>query len=256
MNTKFLLLPFFVLFLFSACAKKHTAKTETELATEKQTQTKKVLIYTKTLGWRHKSIETGISTIKDFGKTHNFVVKHTEDSTHFSTAFLPQYDAIIFLSTTGNVLDDDAQKKFEKYIQGGGSYMGIHAAADTEYDWPWYGKLVGGYFESHPNDPNIRKATVEKTANKHRSTTHFETSFSRDDEWYNYKEINPAITTVLQLDETSYEGGTNGKNHPIAWYHQYDGGKAFYTGGGHTKESYAEAGFRKHLEEAILWCLE
>lgn len=244
-----------VLWFLSACAKKNTATT-TELATETQTQTKKVLVFTKTLGWRHKSIEIGVATIKDFGKTHNFVVEHTEDSTHFSTAFLPQYDAIVFLSTTGNVLDDDGQQKFKTYIQNGGSYLGIHAAADTEYDWPWYGKLVGGYFESHPNDPNIRKATIIKTTNKHPSTAHLETSFSRDDEWYNYKELNPEITAILNLEETSYKGGTNGKNHPIAWYHLYDGGKAFYTGGGHTKESYSEVGFRKHLEEAILWCLE
>lgn len=256
MKIRFLLLSLFVLFLFSACAKKNTATTNTSLATEKQTQTKKVLVFTKTLGWRHTSIETGVSTIKDFGKTHNFVVEHTEDSTHFSTAFLPQYDAIIFLSTTGNVLNTDAQKKFEAYIQGGGSYLGIHAAADTEYDWPWYGKLVGGYFESHPNDPNIRKATVHKTENKHRSTSHYEPSFSRDDEWYNYKNMNPEVTPVLSLDETSYEGGNQGDSHAIAWYHTYDGGKAFYTGGGHTKESYQENGFRKHLEEALLWCLE
>ena len=245
-----------IVFLFSACAKKSTVVTNTSLATEKQTQTKKVLVFTKTLGWRHKSIETGVATIKDFGKAHNFVVEHTEDSTHFLTAFLPQYDAIIFLSTTGDVLDNDAQKKFETYIRGGGSYLGVHAAADTEYDWPWYGKLVGGYFESHPNNPNIRKATLHKTENKHRSISHFESSFSRDDEWYNYKNMNPEVTPVLTLDETSYEGGTQGSAHVIAWYHAYDGGKAFYTGGGHTKESYNEPGFRKHLEEALLWCLE
>ncbi len=256
MKIKLIALSFFIGILLSACAKKNTEAANTSLATEKQTQTKKVLVFTKTLGWRHKSIETGVATIKDFGKTHNFVVEHTEDSTHFSTAFLPQYDAIVFLSTTGNVLDNEAQKKFEAYIQGGGSYLGIHAAADTEYEWPWYGKLVGGYFESHPNNPNIRKATVQKTTNKHGSTKHYESSFSRDDEWYNYKNLNPSITAVLQLDETSYEGGTNGDFHPIAWYHLYDGGKAFYTGGGHTKESYEEIGFRKHLEEALLWCLE
>ncbi|MEP0266778.1 ThuA domain-containing protein [Dokdonia sp.] len=242
-----------IAFLFSACAKKNTT---TQIATQKQTQTQKVLVFTKTLGWRHKSIATGVATIKELGKNNNFVVEHTEDSTHFSTAFLPQYDAIIFLSTTGNVLDDDAQKKFETYIQNGGSYMGIHAAADTEYDWPWYGKLVGGYFESHPNDPNIRKATLETTTNNHRSTAHLPTSFSRDDEWYNYKNVNPDITPILLLDETSYEGGNQGETHAIAWYHIYDGGKAFYTGGGHTKEAYTEPDFRKHLEEAILWCLE
>ncbi len=243
-----------ITFLFISCNSVSKEKT-THLSTEKQTKTKKVLVFTKTLGWRHKSIETGVATIKDFGKAHNFVVEHTEDSTHFSKAFLPQYDAIVFLSTTGNVLDNDAQKKFESYIQGGGSYMGIHAAADTEYDWPWYGKLVGGYFKSHPNNPNIRKATITK-ATTHQSVVHLPDSFSRDDEWYNYNNLNPAVTPILFLDEDSYEGGENGNFHPIAWYHEFDGGKAYYTGGGHPKEAYAEEGFRKHLEQALLWCLE
>lgn len=242
-------------FLFISCNSVSKEKT-TQLSTEKQTKAKKVLVFTKTLGWRHKSIETGVATIKDFGMAHNFVVEHTEDSTHFSNAFLPQYDAIVFLSTTGDVLDNDAQKKFESYIQGGGSYMGIHAAADTEYDWPWYGKLVGGYFKSHPNNPNIRKATLTKTTTSHQSVSHLPDSFSRDDEWYNYNNLNPAVTPVLLLDESSYEGGENGTFHPIAWYHEFDGGKAYYTGGGHPKEAYAEEGFRKHLEQALLWCLE
>lgn len=244
-----------IVFLLSACAKIRTTTT-TEVSTVEQTQMKKVLVFTKTLGWRHRSIETGVETFKAFGKAHNFAVEHTEDSLLFSRKPLVQYDAIVFLSTTGNVLDAAGQDAFEKYIQGGGSYLGIHAAADTEYDWPWYGKLVGGYFESHPNNPNIRTATVEKTANTHRSVAHLSDTFSRDDEWYNYKNIHPTITTVLRLNESSYDGGTNGDFHPIAWYHAYDGGKAFYTGGGHTKEAFAEDGFRKHLEEAILWCLE
>lgn len=242
-------------FLFFACAKTKKAAT-TEVSTNTQTQTQKVLVFTKTLGWRHKSIETGVETFKALGKDHNFVVEHSEDSLLFSRTLLAQYDAIVFLSTTGDVLDAAGQVAFEKYMQGGGSYMGIHAAADTEYDWPWYGKLVGGYFESHPNNPNIRTATVEKVNHQHRSVTHFTETFSRNDEWYNYKNINPLVTTVLTLDESSYEGGTHGSFHPIAWYHEYDGGKAFYTGGGHTKESFSEVGFRKHLEEAILWCLE
>ena len=244
-----------ILFLFSACAKTKTTAI-TEVSTIERSQMKKVLVFTKTLGWRHKSIETGVETFKDFGRKHNFVVEHTEDSLLFSRKPLNQYDAIVFLSTTGNVLDEVGQDAFEKYIQGGGSYLGIHAAADTEYDWPWYGKLVGGYFESHPNNPNLRTAMVEKTVNTHRSVTHYSDSFSREDEWYNYKNINPTVTTVLTLDEGTYKGGTNGDFHPIAWYHYYDGGKAFYTGGGHTKEAFAEDGFRMHLEEAILWCLE
>jgi type 1 glutamine amidotransferase len=241
--------------LLTACAKTKTIAT-TRVSTVEQTQMKKVLVYTKTLGWRHASIETGLETFKAFGQAHNFTVEHTEDSLLFKRKLLFQYDAIVFLSTTGNVLDGAGQDAFEKYIQGGGSFLGIHAAADTEYDWPWYGKLVGGYFESHPNDPNIRTASVQKTANRHKTVAHFSDTFSRNDEWYNYKNIDPSVTTVLTLNESSYEGGTHGDFHPIAWYHYYDGGKSFYTGGGHTKEAFAEDGFRKHLEEAILWCLE
>ena len=244
-----------ILFLFSACAKTKTTAVADVLKVE-QAQMKKVLVFTKTLGWRHQSIETGVETIKDFGRKHNFVVEHTEDSLLFSRKPLDQYDAIVFLSTTGNVLDAAGQNAFEKYIQEGGSYLGIHAAADTEYDWPWYGKLVGGYFESHPNNPNIRTATVAKTTNPHKSVAHYANTFSREDEWYNYKNINHAVTTVLTLDESTYKGGTNGDFHPIAWYHLYDGGKSFYTGGGHTKEAFAEDGFKLHLEEALLWCLE
>lgn len=242
-----------LLFLCS-CGNKKPAEA-THLSTKQQTEAKKVLVFSKTLGWRHKSIETGLASIQEFGKTNNFVVVHTEDSLHFTKDFLPQYDAIVFLNTTGNVLNEKAQKAFEKYIQSGGSFLGVHSAADTEYDWPWYGKLVGGYFESHPNDPNLRTATVEKTK-KHRSTAHLKNRFSTIDEWYNYKNINPTVTTVLTLDETSYEGGTNGDFHPIAWYHEYDGGKAFYTGLGHDITKYADPDFKKHLEQALQWCLE
>lgn len=148
------------------------------------------------------------------------------------------------------------KKSLKNTCKRGGSYLGIHAAADTEYEWLWYGKMIRSYFESHPNNPNIRIATLSKTVNKHRSTSHLETTFSRDDKWYNYKNMNPKVIPVLSLGETSYEGGNQGDSHAIAWYHEYDGGRAFYTGGGHTKESYTESGFRKYLEEVILWCLE
>jgi type 1 glutamine amidotransferase len=241
-------------FLISSCGNTKPAD-GAQSATQKQIQAKKVLVFTKTLGWRHKSIETGVKTIRDFGETHNFVVAHTEDSLHFSQADLPQYDAIVFLNTTGNVLDSKGQTAFEKYIQGGGSFMGVHAAADTEYDWPWYGNLVGGYFESHPNDPNIRKAQLIKKEN-HRSVKHLQNTTQLSDEWYNYKNLNKEIKPVLMLDEASYEGGTNGDYHPISWSHEYDGGKAFYTGLGHPKEAYSNPLFRTHLEEALLWCLE
>ena len=223
--------------------------------TQKDTQSKKVLVFTKTVGWRHKSIETGAQTFKDFGKTHNLKVTHTEDSLHFVRKSLAQYDAVVFLNTTGNILDTNGQKAFEKYIQNGGSFLEVHSAVDIEYDWPWYGKLVGGYFESHPNNPNLRSAIVQK-AQPHPTTKHYDANFTTQDEWYNFKGINPEVHTVLTLDESSYEGGTNGDFHPIAWYHHYNGGKGYYIGGGHDKKKYSEPDFKQELQQALFWCLE
>jgi len=211
-----------------------------------------VLVFTKTEGYRHGSIEVGVASIKSLGLEHGFNVSHTEDATIFSADKLKQFDAVIFLSTTGDVLNEDQQKAFEQFIKQGGGYMGIHGAADTEYDWPWYGKLVGAYFMSHPK---ITEASIVKVNNTHASCVHLPEHFVREDEWYNYKSINPDINVLLKLDETSYEGGENGANHPIAWYHEFDGGRSFYTGGGHTKTSYSEPDFRQHLLGGILYSL-
>lgn len=215
-------------------------------------QKDEVLVFSKTEGYRHESIEVGVESIKALGLEHGFNVSHSEDATVFSDDKLKQFDAVIFLSTTGDVLNDDQQKAFEQFIKQGGGYMGIHAAADTEYDWPWYGKLVGAYFVSHPK---ITEASIIKVNNTHASCVHLPEHFVRTDEWYNYKSINPDINVLLKLDETSYTGGENGDNHPIAWYHEFDGGRSFYTGGGHTKTSYSEPGFSQHLLGGILYCL-
>ena len=134
--------------------------------------------------------------------------------------------------------------------------MGIHAASDTEYEWAWYGKLVGAYFNGHPSSPNVRTATLTVVDDNHTATAHLEARFNRKDEWYNYKNINPNIRVLLNLEEESYKGGTNGDNHPIAWCHEYDGGRAFYTGGGHTISAYDEPGFQQHLLGGVLWCLD
>ncbi len=214
-----------------------------------------VLVFTKTAGYRHKSIEKGVKTLKELGIQNNFRITQTEDSLQFNLSNLKKYQLVLFLSTTMDVLGEQEQLAFEKYIQQGGSFMGIHAAADTEYEWPWYGKLVGAYFTSHPNNPNVRQATVDVVDKNHGATLHLEDVWVRKDEWYNYKNINPSLNVLLKLDESSYEGGTNGDNHPIAWYHTYDGGRAFYTGGGHTDESFDEPAFQKHLVGAIMWCL-
>lgn len=211
-----------------------------------------VLVFTKTNGYRHKSIEKGVATIKALGLQNKFVVSHTEDSLAFNDDNLKKYDLVIFLSTTQDVLGSAQEDAFEKYIQGGGSFLGVHAAADTEYEWPWYNKLVGAYFKSHPKQQEAKIDVMDKS---HPATAHLDNVWMHFDEWYNYKSINPDLNVLMKLDEDSYEGGENGDNHPIAWYHEFDGGRAFYTGLGHTDEAYDDPKFKKHLMGGIAYCL-
>ncbi|MGX1273375.1 ThuA domain-containing protein [Streptomyces phaeoluteigriseus] len=212
-----------------------------------------VLVFSKTAGFRHDSIPDGIAALKELGGTDGFTVHATEDAGAFTPANLRRYDAVVFLSTTGDVLDDTQQRAFEDYIHRGGGYVGIHAAADTEYDWPFYGGLAGAYFQSHPA---IQPATVEVEDHAHPATSGLPQSWIRTDEWYNYRS-NPRdrAHVLASLDESSYTGGTMGGDHPIAWCQDYQGGRAFYTGGGHTKESYTDPVFRRHLVGGILYAV-
>ncbi|MEV5981278.1 ThuA domain-containing protein [Streptomyces sp. NPDC052114] len=215
----------------------------------------KVLVFSKTAGFRHDSIPEGIATVKELGAANGFAVDATEDAAVFTDARLAQYDAVIWLSTTGDVLNAEQQTAFEKYIRAGGAYVGVHAAADTEYDWPFYGGLAGAYFQSHPA---IQPAKVKVEDHAHPATAHLGTgTWDRTDEWYNYR-ANPRdrAHVLASLDESSYTGGTMAGDHPIAWCQSdYQGGRAFYTGGGHTKESYAEPAFRQHLLGGIRWAV-
>jgi cytochrome c len=215
----------------------------------------RILVFSKTKGFYHSSIPAGISAIQKLGKENNFIVDTTKNADYFVEDSLKHYNAVVFLSTTMNVLNADQQVQFERYIEAGGGYAGVHAAADTEYDWPWYNKLVGAYFKSHPGNPNVRKATVDVVDNSHISTQGLPKRWERTDEWYNYKSIQGDLKVLAKLDETSYEGGENGNNHPIAWYHEFDGGRAFYTGGGHTDESFSEPLFVKHLLGGIQYAI-
>lgn len=215
----------------------------------------RVLVFSKTRGWKHTSIPAGINAILKLGKENGFLVDTTRDASFFDDFNLKQYKAVIFNNTTRNVLNPDQQAAFERFIQAGGGFVGIHAAADTEYEWPWYDKLVGAHFASHPHNPNVRKATVRVTDHSHISTAGLPADWERTDEWYNYRSFYPGLHVVAYLDENTYEGGTNGADHPIAWYHEFDGGRAFYTGGGHTEESYSEPLFLKHLLGGIKYAM-
>ncbi|MCQ4196622.1 ThuA domain-containing protein [Streptomyces parvulus] len=211
----------------------------------------KILVFSKTAGFRHSSIDDGLAALRDLGTAHNFTVDATEDAGAFTSGNLGQYRAVVFLSTTGDVLDGTQQTAFEQYIQGGGGYVGIHAAADTEYDWPFYDGLAGALFHSHPA---VQSATVRVEDRAHDATAHLGRTWQRTDEWYNYR-TNPRTTAhvLASLDESSYSGGNMAGDHPISWCKDYRGGRAFYTGGGHTDESFADPAFNRHLLGGIRW---
>ncbi|MEV0354393.1 ThuA domain-containing protein, partial [Nonomuraea sp. NPDC050680] len=204
----------------------------------------KVLVFSKTAGFRHDSIPSGIQAVRDLGAANDFAVDATEDANAFNAANLAQYKAVVFLSTTGDVLNDTQQAVFQTYVDGGGGYVGVHSAADTEYSWPYYGQLMGAWFNNHPA---IQQATVRNEDRANAATAHLGATWSRTDEWYNYRTNPRSNVRVLQsLDESSYSGGAMG-DHPITWCHPQASGRAFYTGLGHTQESYADPNFRTLL---------
>ncbi|GAA1865936.1 ThuA domain-containing protein [Asanoa iriomotensis] len=205
----------------------------------------KVLVFSKTAGFRHSSIPNGIAAIQQLGAANGFSVTATEDANQFTTANLAQYQAVVFLSTTGDVLNATQQTAFQSYVTGGGGFVGVHAAADTEYDWPFYGELVGAWFASHPAN---QTATIRVEDRGNASTAHLPATWSRLDEWYNYR-TNPRSTAkvLASLDESSYSGGSMGGDHPITWCKNVGAGRSWYTGLGHVEEAYTDANFTRML---------
>lgn len=207
-------------------------------------------MFSKTAGFRHQSIPKGIETFKKLALQYKWDIVYSEDSSLFNTSIL-QYDVLVFLNTTGDILNEDRQNVLKEYMAKGKGFVGIHAATDTEHDWPWYNDMVGAVFASHPK---IQTATLKTSEN-------YKAFFGQDfktrqvkDEWYNFKDpLKPGITVLTYLDEGSYTGGKQNGNHPITWFHKYGGGRAFYTGLGHTDEQYDDETFLQELVTAINW---
>lgn len=208
------------------------------------------LVFSRTGGYRHASIEDGVGMLEKLCEEHGYMMTHTEDPALFTDETLAGYTIVIFLNTTKDVLDDAQQEAFIRYIRGGGAFVGIHAASDTEFDWPWYGKLVGAYFDGHPK---IQQADIHISEPDHVCMHDLPNPWTRTDEWYNFKEVQPGLTVLAEVDESSYEGGTMGGDHPIAWCQEFEGGRSFYTALGHTPESYTEPAFIGHVHRGILW---
>jgi type 1 glutamine amidotransferase len=208
----------------------------------------RVLVLTRTAGFRHASIADGLAAIRDLGREHGFAVDDTADAARIGPG-LAAYRAVVFLSTTGDLLDPGQQAALERYLQGGGGWVGVHGAADAEYDWPWYGRLVGAWFKRHPA---VQPATVQPAAGAAALAGNLPARWRRTDEWYDLR-ANPRgrVRVLATVDESSYTGAEMGTDHPIAWCHEYDGGRAWYTALGHTSESFQEPQYLAHLLAGI-----
>jgi type 1 glutamine amidotransferase len=220
-----------------------------------------VLVFSKTAGWHHESIHAGVSAIRELGKLHDYDVFWTEDANRvFNDKELAKYQAVVFLSTTGDVLNDVQQGAFERYIRAGGGYVGIHSAADTEYDWPWYTRLVGHMFHVHPA---VQTAVLQVRDSAFPGMERFAPRSYATEEWYEFSPArSPALRYLLTVDESTYkpetqwpgkEGRGMGSFHPVSWYQHFDGGRSFYTALGHLPATYDDAVFRHHLFGGIYW---
>lgn len=213
-------------------------------------QSNRILIFAKTAGFHHASIEKAMPVLVKALAEEKIMADTTRDASVFSASSLKKYKAVVFLNTSGDILNNEQQKAFEMYIHTGGGFVGVHAATDTEYDWPWYNKLVGAYFLSHPQQ---QKAIIRVVNTDHPATVFLPEKWERFDEWYNFKNISGDIKVLAYLDENSYKGGENGEKHPFIWYHEFEGGRAFYTGVGHRDDNYDEPLVKRHLVAAIRW---
>ncbi len=237
--------PFLVIgfsLMLGSCKDSATATSEKDMPN--------VLIFSRTKAYRHECIEPGTIALESYFKTHGVHSMHSEDSSMISDDKLTPFDAIIFFQTTGNILDSIQQLALQKFIKSGKGFIGIHSAADTEYDWPWYVSMVGAQFSDHPD---IQSATLLKMDTSHIACKHLPSRWTRTDEWYNFKQAPTNMQILLSIDESTYQGGTMGANHPMSWCHAYDGGKAFYTALGHTVESYRDSLFLEHILKGVLW---
>ena len=212
----------------------------------------RVLLFTRTEGFRHESIGAAVSALRRVGSAAGVTVDVTEDPSVFNATDLARYGAVVFLMTTGDVLDPPQQDALMDYVRAGGGFAGVHSATDTEYDWPWYGELVGAYFDGHPSDPGVREGRliVAVGATDHPATRGIPATWRRADEWYQFRNLQGGLTVLLDIDETSYKSPAERpalQPRPIAWFRPFDGGLSFYTALGHTNESWSEPLFVSHV---------
>jgi type 1 glutamine amidotransferase len=209
----------------------------------------KVLVFSRTLGFRHSNIPLGVSVIRQLGEKNGFAVDATEESGVFTPVNLNGYRALVFLSVTGDVLDPEQENALKDYVMKGGGFVGVHGAlfgpSACEEKWEWYHDLCCVSFRNHSA---VVSAIVDIEDPRHPSTLDLPLRWTRTDEWYNYDGTPRGRAHVLAtVEESSYKGGTVGDDHPIAWCKAMGKGLVWYTAMGHTEESFTEPLFLKHL---------
>jgi type 1 glutamine amidotransferase len=209
-----------------------------------------VLLFTRTVGFRHASIPAAVAAIEARAADARLTVESTEDPGAFNDLNLSRFDAVVFLLTTGDVLDPTQEAAFEHFVRGGGGYAGVHSATDTEYDWAFYGALVGAYFKDHPL---IQPATVAVDDRGHPSTSMLPATWPRSDEWYNFRAQPVDAKVLARVDESTYTGGSMGAIHPVVWYRVNEGSRSWYTAMGHGDDSWGDARFVDHVIGGIAW---
>jgi cytochrome c len=235
--------------LFSCSNSKMSTNTQAKIRPEKR-----VLIFSKTApkSYRHQSIEPGKVALKKMCEANGFVADTTEDAGFFTDNKLKQYSALIFLSSNQDVFNTEQESALQRYIWAGGGFVGIHSATGTERQWPWFGKLIGAVFAWHPDQ---QTATVNVIDRSHPATKHLPEQWKRYDEWYFFRNINPDIKVLATLDTTTFKSDKHTANYPSAWYHEFEGGRSFYTAGGHNAEDYADELFMNHILGGIMYAI-
>lgn len=210
-----------------------------------------VLVFSGTKGFRHDSIPAGIQMFRELAAQSDWRVTTTEDPTVFTEFGLRPYRVLVFLNSTGDVLNVEQEKATEAWLRQRRGFIGIHSAADTEYDWPFYSQLLGAQFKSHPH---IQPARVKVEAGQDPCMAHLPAVWERTDEWYCFR-ANPrkSVKVLASLDPDSYSGNTMGADHPIVWKHEFGGARSFYTAMGHTQETYREPLFKEKIRRAVVW---
>lgn len=212
----------------------------------------RVLIFNKSEFYVHECMPAAVKALEQICRDNNWKADVTDDAEVFTEKELRRYAAVVFLNTAGDVLNPTQEIEFERYIQAGGGFVGIHTALDTEHNWKWYGQLVGGLFDGMTE---VQTATIQVQNREHPATKHLGETWSHRDEWFNVRNLSPDVQVLLRVDESTFQGGKMGAYHPVSWYHEYDGGRAFFTALGHTTESYSDPDFLKHLQGGLQYAI-